>query len=301
MKNIEELDDGAQGTLALIAYSTAAKAADLVGQRRGGGTFAGGVQTKSSETDLVTEVDRASEILIRAELLARRPQDTVKGEENVRAESSKPGAAKGVAEGPEEPHRWIVDPIDGTVNFVYGLPAYAVSIGCERDGQVVAGAVADVTRREFYVAARGKGAYLVHAGSTPPERLGVGRPATLGQAMLATGFSYSRPRRQAQAELMARILPQVRDIRRFGAAALDACFVARGWCDAYVEHGISGWDYAAASLVAEEAGGLVRLPALDVPSDRGELTYIASPSISEELEAALRDAGGLDPIPERAE
>lgn len=301
MKNIEELDDGAHGTLALIAYRTAVKAADLVRQRRGGGVFDGGVQTKSSETDLVTEVDRASEALIRAELMARRPQDTVKGEENVREASPKVGAGTGISGSPEEPHRWIVDPIDGTVNFVYGLPAYAVSIGCERDGRVVAGAVADVTRHEFYVAARDKGSYLVHAGSATPERLSVGRPASLGRAMLATGFSYSRPRRRAQAELMARILPQVRDIRRFGAAALDACFVARGWCEAYVEHGLSGWDYAAASLVAEEAGAVARIPGLDAPSDRGELVFIASPSISEELEAALRDAGGLAPIPERPE
>ena len=191
--------------------------------------------TKTTSTDIVTEMDKRSERLIVERLTAARPDDGFLGEE---------GASRDGTSGV----RWVVDPIDGTVNYLYEIPAYAVSIAAAVDGQVVAGAVVNPVVGETWTAARGHGAWLDGAPLGPvavPE---------LHLALVATGFGYDARRRARQAELLAVLLPQVRDVRRAGAASLDLCAVATGRVDAYYEQGLQPWDLAAGGLVAEEAG-----------------------------------------------
>ena len=198
--------------------------------------------TKSSATDVVTEVDTASELLVRSLLSARRPGDRLLGEEGGEHVLGDAAAASGPSV------RWIVDPIDGTVNFLYGIPQYAVSVAAQVDGVVVAGAVYDVDRGECWSAARGSGA------ARDGERLSVRPVAPRDQQLVLTGFSYDPATRRIQGAAVASLLPQVRDIRRMGSAALDLCAVAAGRADAYVEEGPQLWDHAAAGLIAEEAG-----------------------------------------------
>jgi myo-inositol-1(or 4)-monophosphatase len=224
--------------LAALALSAARAAAELVRERaRGHVTVAA---TKSSDVDVVTEADRASEELIRAHIRAVRPEDGFLGEEGDDVTSS-----TGV--------RWIVDPIDGTVNFLYGIPQYAVSIAAEVDGEVVAGVVLDVQGRTEYV-----GRLADDAGPGSATRDGepvvVRGPAPMTQRLVATGFSYDRRVRVLQAEAVTRLLPLVRDVRRLGSCALDLCLVADGRLDGYVEEGVNLWDHAAAGLIARIAG-----------------------------------------------
>jgi len=221
-----------------LALEAARQAAVLVGERRAAGVEV--TATKTSVVDVVTEADRASEQLIRAFLLGRRPDDAFLGEEG-----DDVAGTTGV--------RWVVDPIDGTVNFLYGIPAYAVSVAAEVDGRVEAGVVLNVATGTEYAAARGLGA----TRDGVPLRV---RPTVaLGQRLLATGFGYSEEARRLQADGLTRLLPRVRDIRRFGACALDLCAVAEGSVDGYLEEGVNAWDYAAGALVAEEAGAAYRL------------------------------------------
>jgi myo-inositol-1(or 4)-monophosphatase len=227
--------------LAGIALDVAREAAELVRARRAKEVRV--ADTKTSSTDVVTEADRASEQLIRSLILERRPDDAVLGEEA----GSQTGTS-GV--------RWIVDPIDGTVNFLYGIRQYAVSIAAERDGRTVAGVVLNVADGTEFVAYRdGDGAVATREGA-PIE---VNGPAPLQQRLVATGFSYDPAVRARQARSWGLLLPRVRDLRRMGSAALDICMVAEGGVDAYVEEGVNPWDYAAAALVAEAAGGQVEL------------------------------------------
>jgi myo-inositol-1(or 4)-monophosphatase len=219
-----------------LARAVAAEAAELVRTRRAEGVSV--AATKSSAVDVVTDVDRACEELIRDRVLAARPDDAVLGEEG-----DDVAGTSGV--------RWIVDPIDGTVNFLYGIPQYAVSIAAELDGVVVAGVVLDVASRIEYAAARGGGA------TRDGRPIGVRGPAPVAERLVLTGFSYSAERRAIQAAAVARMLPQVRDIRRMGSCALDLCHLAEGAADAYVEEGTELWDHAAAGLIAEEAGAQV--------------------------------------------
>ena len=150
---------------------------------------------------------------------------------------------------------WVVDPIDGTVNFLYGLPWYAVSLAATRDGVSLAGAVAEPASGRLWSAARG-------AGATCDGRpLRCSAETDLAMTMVGTGFAYSPQRRARQAAFLGGMLPQVRDLRRSGSSALDVCSVAAGWLDAYLEHGPHWWDWAAAALIAEEAGAVVRVPA----------------------------------------
>ncbi|MGY1662944.1 inositol monophosphatase family protein [Geodermatophilus sp. SYSU D00705] len=224
-----------------LAVATAREAAGLVA--RGRASAAEHVDVKSSPVDMVTAVDKACEELVVTRLLAARPDDGLLGEEGaVRTGSS------GV--------RWIVDPIDGTTNFVYGLPAYAVSIAAEVDGRVRAGAVLNVATGELYSATEGGGAHLTVPGADPVA-LGGSRPASLEQALVATGFGYRAEQRRAQGAVVAALLPHVRDIRRLGSAALDLCTVAAGRVDAYYELHLNRWDFAAGALVAAEAGVVV--------------------------------------------
>jgi myo-inositol-1(or 4)-monophosphatase len=224
-----------------LAVATAREAAELVAAGRA--SAADRVDVKSSPVDVVTAVDTASEELIVGRLLAARPDDGVLGEE---------GADRAATSGV----RWVVDPIDGTVNFLYGLPAYAVSIAAEVDGAVVAGAVLNVGTGELFTARAGAGAF-VQAPGGPPVRLHGSAPPSLEQTLVATGFGYRVEQRRAQGAVVAELLPRVRDIRRFGCASLDLCAVAAGRVDAYYELDLKPWDHAAGALVAAEAGLVV--------------------------------------------
>jgi myo-inositol-1(or 4)-monophosphatase len=221
--------------LLALAVATAREAGDLVAAMRRDGVDV--ADTKSSPGDIVTQADRASEELIRERLLGARPGDGFVGEEGDDVANS-----SGV--------RWIVDPIDGTVNYLYGMPQYAISIAVEVDGEVVAGVVRSPELDVEYAATLGGGATRngvpVRVRSTP----------ALDQTMVATGFSYESDVRARQGRSVARLLPQVRDIRRHGSCALDLCGVASGESDAYVEEGANLWDYAAGGLVAREAGAV---------------------------------------------
>jgi myo-inositol-1(or 4)-monophosphatase len=229
-----------------------------------------GVDAKSTPTDVVTEVDRASERWLSDELARLRPDDAVLGEE---------GADRAGASGV----RWVVDPIDGTVNFLYGLRPYAVSVAAERDGRVVAGAVHDPTSGETFSAALGAGAWLDGA------RIG-GRwlAGALDTAVVATGFGYDAAVRAGQGEVLAGVLPRVGNVRRLGSAALDLCYVAAGRLDGYYEHGLKDWDRAAGLLVATEAGAVVGGLRGRPP---GAVTVAASPAVAAELTALLEQLG----------
>ena len=227
-----------------LALDTARAAAELVSQRRAAGVTV--AATKSSVVDVVTEADRASEELIRSRIMAARPDDGFVGEEG----SSETGTS-GI--------RWVVDPIDGTVNFLYGIPAYAVSIAAQSVAgptpETVAAVVLDVAHATAYTATPGGGAFR------DGVRLEVRAPAPMGERLVLTGFNYSADTRAIQAAAVGKMLPQVRDIRRQGSCALDLCHVAEGQADAYVEEGVSEWDHAAGALVATEAGAVVELTA----------------------------------------
>ncbi len=223
-----------------VAVDAARAAAALVRSRAEGEVTV--AATKSSDVDVVTEADRAAEALIRDRLGAARPDDAILGEEgdDVRGTT-------GV--------RWIVDPIDGTVNFLYGLPQYAVSIAAEVDGVVVAGVVLNVATGVEYTA------YVDAAGSVRSRRDGapirVRGTVPLAQRLLSTGFSYDAGLREVQAQALVRLIPRIRDIRRLGSCALDLCHVAEGTLDGYVEEGVNLWDHAAGGLVAQGAGAVV--------------------------------------------
>ena len=232
--------------LLALARDVALEAAALVRDRRRGAVSV--AATKSSDIDVVTQVDRDSEELIRSRIRAARPDDGFLGEEG----HEEPGTS-GV--------RWVVDPIDGTVNFLYDLPQYAVSVAAEEDGVVVVGVVVDVASGTEYTAVR----RTSPEGSTTVESRRDGEPvrvrgeAPLSQRLVATGFHYVTETRALQAAAVARLLPQIRDIRRMGSCALDLCHVAEGSLDAYVEEGVMPWDHAAGGLVAEGAGARIEL------------------------------------------
>jgi myo-inositol-1(or 4)-monophosphatase len=254
-----------------LAVRTARSAARIIesGAARGVTVAA----TKSSDVDVVTESDRSAERLIRRTVLEARPDDAVLGEEG----DDEPGSS-GV--------RWIIDPIDGTVNFLYGIPQYAVSIAAEVDGEVVAGVVLNVATGAEYTATLGG-----------PARCN-GRPITvratapLSERLIGTGFSYEAGQREVQARALVRLLPRIRDIRRFGSCALDLCAVAQGSLDGYVEEGVNLWDHAAGGLIARSAGARVE-------TDRGvggRLIVLAAPEAGfDEFRAAVAAAGYLSP------
>ena len=271
--------------LLALAIAVACEAGEMLADRRGRAAVIG---TKSSPTDVVTEMDQAAERLIRSRILAERPDDAILGEE-------------GGQTGGEAPVRWIVDPLDGTVNYLYGLPDWAVSIAAEARGQVVAGVVCVPPRDALYVAAAGSGAWrssladvsrgvLPRSGPAVPPRsqpLSCTADVPLSRALIATGFGYERARRLVQGRVLSAILPRVRDIRRNGACSVDLCSVAAGNVDGYYERGVQYWDIAAGTLIAREAGavvgGLAGRPA--GPS----MTISAGPALFTELHDLLRD------------
>lgn len=283
-------DDPAQ--LRSLAETLAAEAAGFVRRRRAevfgaraathGGADGDAVRSKTTPTDPVTVVDTETERLLRNRLARVRPRDPILGEEGG-------GPAGAAAAGAVT---WVLDPIDGTVNFVYGIPAYAVSVAAQVDGVSVAGAVADVVGGRVYSAAAGLGAYVIDGQGT--ETLRCSTVDDLSMALLGTGFGYSRRRRTAQAGLLARLLPVVRDVRRIGSAALDLCMVAAGRLDAYFEHGLQAWDLAAGTLIAAEAGARVLVP--DGPVDGAGVVVAAAPGIADELIATLERFDGLAPL-----
>jgi myo-inositol-1(or 4)-monophosphatase len=222
-------------SLAKLAEALALEAAEVQLEHLGSRLRVG---TKSTATDMVTEVDREVERLIVDGILAARPDDGILGEE---------GADVSGTSG----HRWIIDPIDGTTNYLYGHPGFAVSIACERDGEVVVGVVYDPLHRELYAASRGSGA------TRNGEPVHCSDETDIGQALVATGFNYDPVLRREQGAVIARVIGEIRDIRRIGAAAVDLCSVASGRVDAYFERGLNPWDLAAGELIAAEAGARV--------------------------------------------
>ncbi|MGA9492698.1 MAG: inositol monophosphatase family protein [Mycobacterium sp.] len=276
-----------------VAETLAREAAGFVRRRRSEvfGTEPGGgddtaVQTKTTPTDPVTIVDTETEQLLRDRLAQLRSGDAVLGEES--GGPADPGAAGDGAV------TWVVDPIDGTVNFVYGIPAYAVSVAAQINGGSVAGAVADVQGGRMYSAATGLGAQVVDAEGTRALRCSA--VTDLSLALVGTGFAYSEQRRTAQAELVSKMLPTVRDVRRIGSAALDLCMVAAGRLDAYYEHGLKVWDSAAGALIAAEAGARVLLPEPGDPDRNAALVVAAAPGIAGQLLGRLAEFNGLAPI-----
>ncbi|MCX5386172.1 inositol monophosphatase family protein [Streptomyces sp. NBC_00083] len=226
--------------------------------------------TKSSAVDVVTEMDIAAEKLITGYLGEYRPEDGFLGEEGSSSEGT-----SGV--------RWVIDPLDGTVNYLYGLPTWAVSIAAEVDGERVAGVVAAPMRGETYHAVLGGGAF---EGGRP---LRCRPPAPLAESLVGTGFAYVHSVRAHQAEVAQRLIPRFRDIRRGGSAAIDLCDVAAGRLDGYYERGLNPWDLAAGDLIAREAGALTGGRPGRTPSR--ELTVAASPELFGPLQSLLEEHG----------
>lgn len=271
-----------------VAERLAAEAADFVRRRREevfseaplGESASPAVRAKSSPTDPVTIVDTETERLLRDRLAELRPGEHVLGEEGGGSSDASAGRAT-----------WVVDPIDGTVNFVYGLPAYGVSVAVQIEGQSVAGAVADVVSGAVYSAARGHGAHVRRGAVTAPLRCS--QVDELSMSLVGTGFAYDPQLRQRQAQVLAVLLPQVRDIRRLGSAALDLCLVAAGRLDAYFEDNLNVWDWAAGALIAAEAGARVRVPSLEESAGGRGLVVAAAPGVDDAFTGALNRAGGL--------
>jgi myo-inositol-1(or 4)-monophosphatase len=227
-----------------------------------------GVSTKSTATDLVTAADRDAEHWLVEQIAAARPADAIVGEEGAGTDGS-----SGV--------RWVLDPLDGTVNYVLGLPHYAVSVAAELDGHVLAGAVCNVATGDVFRARLGGGAYV---GDVP---LGGPRDIPLAEAVVGTGFAYDAARRERQGHVVARLLPRVANLRRFGSASLELCAVAAGRLDAYFEAGLHNWDYAAGVLIAGEAGcvtsGLRGRPASP------QMTAVSGPGLAGSFFALLEE------------
>jgi myo-inositol-1(or 4)-monophosphatase len=253
--------------LLALATSLAAEAAQLL---RDGLDHVHDVDTKSSLTDMVTASDRASERLVVDGIRAARPDDGILGEEGT-ADSGTSGV------------RWVIDPLDGTTNFLYGLPAFAVSIAVEVDGTTEVGVVVDAARHETFTAVRGRGAHL------DGRRLRVNGADQLATALIGTGFSYDAARRARQGAVVAQVLPLVRDIRRVGAAALDLCWVAAGRLDGFYEKGLAPWDLGAGALIAAEAGA--RVGDLAGGPASGAFTLATAPALFEPLRALLAAHG----------
>ena len=260
-------DDALSSSLRDLAAELARRAGQLVLAARRGGIVS--ADTKSSATDMVTEHDRASEHLIVEALRAARPDDAIVGEE-------------GTADDGTSGIHWLIDPLDGTTNFLYGLPGYAVSIAAADAAGTVAGAVYVPATDELFSAARGQGSTLNGA----PIRCS--STAEVAQVLLATGFSYQPELRRAHMRRLQHIIGEVRDIRRMGAAAPDLCYVAAGRVDAYFEEHLGPWDLAAGELVAREAGCLSG--DLSGGPVRPAQVLVANPAVFEPLRALIIEA-----------
>jgi myo-inositol-1(or 4)-monophosphatase len=258
--------------LLALAVEAALEAGELVAAAKPGESIEV-EKTKTSPTDVVTAVDVASERTIRDRILAARPDDGFLGEEG-----DDIAGTTGVV--------WIADPIDGTVNFLYGIPQFSVSIAAQVDDAVVAGVVHNPMSGETFTAARGEGAFLGE------RRLTGSSCDDMSAALVGTGFGYRAEDRAIQAVQIARLLPTIRDIRRIGSAALDLCFVAAGRYDAYVERGLHAWDLAAGGLIVEESGG--RVEGLNGQAAGGTLVVAASTGLFPAFHDRLMSAGFAD-------
>ena len=231
------------------------------------------IDTKSSVSDAVTRMDRGAEDIIRDVIREARPDDALLGEEG--------GARPGTTD-----VRWIVDPLDGTVNYLYRLPMWGVSVAVEIAGVVEVGVISAPDLDEDYVVVRGHGAWLVRRGRA--EQLRVRTCASLDTALVVTGFGYDSDLRVRQARVVTEVIGKVRDIRRLGSAVVDFCWLARGRIDAFYEKGLNEWDIAAGGLVAREAGAVV--DGL-IGDDMSRMIFVCTPEIAEELRSVLLQAG----------
>jgi myo-inositol-1(or 4)-monophosphatase len=251
--------------LEAVAVAVARASAALIRAEVGRATR---LAEKSSPTDVVTRTDLDAERLIRRRLADATPGAGVLGEE---------GGQTTTRDGDAPRLQWVVDPLDGTVNFLYALPVMGVSIAAALDGDVVAGAVVDVLRDEAFSAAAGHGARL------DGDPLEVSRCRSMAQALVMTGFSYRADVRGRQGQIVQSLLPAARDIRCFGSAALQLCWVGAGRADAYFERDIKVWDYAAGALIAREAGAVTELPC----PENGGLVIAATPAVFDELRTVV--------------
>jgi myo-inositol-1(or 4)-monophosphatase len=261
---------GVRGEDVLISdlASSALEAAQAAAAVLVSGAPVSGVETKISGTDMVSDVDRGAEQAIDTVLRRRRPDDGLLGEEGANRTGS-----TGV--------RWVVDPLDGTTNFLFGIPQYCVSVAAEIDDRPVVGVVLDPSRQELWTAIAGQGSYL----NGQRCHVAAGR-SSLDRALCATGFGYRAERRRWQAGVAATVIPAVRDIRRLGSAALDLCWTGGGRYDAYFEWGLNPWDLSAGSLVASEAGARVETLG-------HRLIVAAPPDLFDPLCALLETAGAF--------
>lgn len=258
--------------LADLAWRAASEAASFLHTQRPDELA---VETKSTPTDVVTSMDKAAEHLVVERLIGERPGDGLLGEEGTDRQS-------------ETGIRWIVDPLDGTVNYLYRIPHWGVSVAAEDEDlrETVVGVVITPETGEGFVAIRGRGAWKVIGDVA--ERLAVRECTQVGQAMVATGFGYSRERRRNQADVLRTLITSVRDIRRTGCAVVDFAWIAQGRTDAYYERGLNPWDVAAGLLIAGEAGAVVS----DLGGKPGSGTFlVATPGIADTLAELLIDAG----------
>ncbi|MEP6482504.1 MAG: inositol monophosphatase family protein [Rhodoglobus sp.] len=262
-----------------LARTIAIEAGELAAQRRREGVEV--AATKSTIVDVVTEADREVERLIRDRINSARPDDAILGEED--------GSASGTSG-----LTWVVDPIDGTVNYLYGIPHYAVSIAVvEGDGDPLTwnglvGCVLNPAIGELYTGARAEGAFLSTRGGNN-DAIHVADPVSLELALINTGFAYAAETRGKQGEVVTRMLPMVRDIRRFGTASLDLCMVANGRTNAYFERTLSPWDHAAGAIIAREAGAIVKGLGDAAPSR--DFILAAEPALAARLEPLLIQLG----------
>jgi myo-inositol-1(or 4)-monophosphatase len=232
---------------------------------------ASGIGQKSTLTDLVSDADRDAEAFIERRLRELRPDDGIVGEEGARV-----AGTSGL--------RWLVDPLDGTVNFLYGIPQWSVSVACVDGDSARVGVVHDPSRAETFVAERGRGAWL------EKTRLAVSAQNDLGQALLATGFAYDPTFRERQGATLSAVLPLVRDVRRLGSAALDLAWLAAARYDAYFETGVNPWDTAAGILLVREAGGRAE-EVEGIGRDHRPGVIASNGKVHDELRRALADVG----------
>lgn len=230
------------------------------------------VQTKSTATDVVTLMDKKSEAFIVAQINENRPEDAIFGEE---------GANQSGTSG----FQWVIDPIDGTVNYLHRVPHWCVSIGLvdQSTGQSIAGVVYVPVLDHLYISSKGLGAWVIEQGN--PRELKVSNCIDMSQALIGTGFGYSNIRRASQARVLLEVLPKVSDIRRLGSCAIDLCLVADGVLDGYYERGVNAWDHAAGELIAREAGAISS--GLFGAKIGNDMVVVANPAIHKELVAIL--------------
>jgi myo-inositol-1(or 4)-monophosphatase len=230
------------------------------------------VETKSTATDVVTLMDQQAEAYIVSQINENLPNDAILGEE---------GANQSGTSG----FQWVIDPIDGTVNYLHRVPFWCVSIGLmeESTGQALAGVVYVPMLDQMYISSRGLGSWIIDAGVA--RQLKVSSCNELSQALVGTGFGYSSSRRASQARVLQSVLPNVADIRRLGSCAVDLCLVAEGVLDAYYERGVNAWDHAAGELIAREAGAIST--GLFGNSIGNDMIVVANPAIHHDLVAIL--------------